>query len=330
MWITTSFAKSDFSIVLYQPDSVISERVRGGAQEIASFVKVVEKIWAEVVPSEATRKQTALVVGLGCNRQATAWIVNAGTEDLDELLTSKLRSYKSPTVRTGTFAFALVGAGFKQESNKGFVPPIPNKWTKAAGVPSATMPVDDVLNLVLPEDASSADNIPDGFKMQRLEPLGGKILRPENWYYSENHGGPKYTWTVSKEDSTAGAYETGMKIQLFTGIKKGTGKTPEEFCNSFLLSKAGAEKVINQFPEIKQGLFARKGLEVEEVIRRNTKTETYHIIYSAFWLEPDMAVITVAGTPKNLWETYEGTFQIMGGFELIDMKRFEKDADQAK
>lgn len=36
----------------------------------------------------------------------------------------------------------------------------------------------------------------------------------------------------------------------------------------------------------------------------------------------DVAVITIAGTTKELWQTYSATFDIMSAIELIDMKRF--------
>jgi hypothetical protein len=38
----------------------------------------------------------------------------------------------------------------------------------------------------------------------------------------------------------------------------------------------------------------------------------------------DMAVVTIAGSTKQLWEIYAPIFDKMNAFELIDMKRFEK------
>ncbi len=36
----------------------------------------------------------------------------------------------------------------------------------------------------------------------------------------------------------------------------------------------------------------------------------------------DVAVVVIAGTRKELWETYASTFDKMSDFELIDMSRF--------
>lgn len=77
--------------------------------------------------------------------------------------------------------------------------------------------------------------------------------------------------------------------------------------------------MITKFPETKQGMFTRQGLEVEE--------GPYHIIYSALWMKSNIAVISISGAPKELWEKYKDTFQVMGGFELIDMERFEKESE---
>ena len=92
------FAESDFSIVLYQPDSVISERVSGGAQEIASFIEVVKKVWKQEIPADAERTQTSIVLGLGYERQVTAWVINSKS-DINEKVTSELRKHKSPWIR---------------------------------------------------------------------------------------------------------------------------------------------------------------------------------------------------------------------------------------
>ena len=82
--------------------------------------------------------------------------------------------------------------------------------------------------------------------------------------------------------------------------------------------KKGADKVLKTCEEKPEGLFTRICLETEE--------GPNHILYSLFWMTSgtDIAVVTIAGTSKELWETYAPTFDKMGAFELIDMKRFEK------
>lgn len=153
---------------------------------------------------------------------------------------------------------------------------------------------------------------------QMLEPTGGKIQRPKNWFYAEGHRGPTYMWTISREDTSAGGpYETGVRIQVFTGVLAGTGKTAEQFILDFVAGKkAQVERVIGTRDAHDQGLFTRIGLETEEGPHR--------ILYSLFWGNRglDIAVVSIAGTTKELWPKYAATFDVMAAFDLIDMSRF--------
>ena len=62
---------------------------------------------------------------------------------------------------------------------------------------------------------------------QVLEPTGGKILRPEDWYYAERHRDTSYVWTLSKEDPSRRAYTTGVALQAFAEVKRSMEKADE-------------------------------------------------------------------------------------------------------
>ena len=167
--------------------------------------------------------------------------------------------------------------------------------------------------------ASAFAQAPTEFVTQVLEPTGGKIARPKDWFYAEGHRGPVYMWTLSREDTSNNRpYTTGVRIQTFVGVKAGTGRTAKEFVLDFVGAKRDAAKVIKTCAEQDQGLFTRMCLETEE--------GPHHILYSLFWgsNDLDVAIISIAGTSRDLWETYAPAFNKMSAFELIDMKRFEK------
>lgn len=166
---------------------------------------------------------------------------------------------------------------------------------------------------------SAAQSPPSVFVTQVLEPTGGKIARPKDWFYAEGHQGLVYTWTLSREDTTGNRpYTTGVRIQAFFGVKEDAGKTAKQFILDFVESKKKEAKVLKTCDETNQVLFTRVCLETEE--------GPYHILYSFFWGSNglDVAVVFIAGTQKNLWETYASTFDKMSAFELIDKKRFQK------
>jgi hypothetical protein len=166
--------------------------------------------------------------------------------------------------------------------------------------------------------AQAQTNAPTEFVMQILEPTGGKISRPKDWFYTESHRGPSYTWILSREDASKARYTTGVRIQTIVGVKEGTGKTPKEFILDFLAAKKKeAAKIIKTCAEKDEDLFTRVCVETEE--------GPDHILYSLFWGKNiDVVVVSIAGTTKELWDTYSATFDKMSSFELIDMKRFEK------
>jgi hypothetical protein len=159
---------------------------------------------------------------------------------------------------------------------------------------------------------------PTEFVTQVLEPTGGTILRPKEWFYVEGHRGPTFMWTLSREErSDGGPYTTGVRVQAFTGVLGGTGKTAERFILDFAaIRRDQAERVISTREQQDQGLFTRIGLETVE--------GPNHILYSLFWGNNglDIAVVSIAGTTKELWQTYAPVFDRMASFELIDMTRF--------
>ena len=179
-----------------------------------------------------------------------------------------------------------------------------------------------LLGLAVPSRAD--DKIPEGFVEQVLEPTGGKLLRPKDWFFRESHRETAFMWTVSKEDTKDGSasYETGVRIQVFPKVLERTTLTAEEQARKFLAEKKkAAAKIHREFPLQEQDLFSRLGLESEE--------GKYHIMYSIFWSNKlDMLVVSISGTPSEEWDKYAETFNTMGAITLIDMERFKDKPDK--
>jgi hypothetical protein len=174
--------------------------------------------------------------------------------------------------------------------------------------------------LVFTEITFATTGESDEFVTQILEPTGGKILRPKDWFYNEFHNGPAYKWIISVEN-TAGSkpYNTGVTIQTVVDVSKHTGKSAKDFILDFVSDrKKVATKIIGTCEEKDTSLFTRICLETEE--------GENHISYSLFWGTSgmDIALVSISGTTKELWKTHQKTFNKMREFELIDMKRFEK------
>jgi len=171
---------------------------------------------------------------------------------------------------------------------------------------------------------SQDDVVPEGFVGQVMEPLGGKIWRPKDWFYAEAHNSRSWTWIISKENTNGGEgrYDTGVRIQVFMGIKEGINKSPETFIKEFYEQKKKEAQKIHKTCEVEDhGMFSRICLETDE--------GEYRILYSLFWgNDMDLAVVSIAGAKKENWDTYADTFDEMSRFELINMKRFESKGDK--
>jgi hypothetical protein len=245
-------------------------------------------------------------------------------------LTRKLEGVTIPEVKSGPIAFgihfSLWGGSSTQKDSKVV---LPENWRKAAQKQDQSVQVPDGILPLVWDEASKPiaehDYIPEGYALQVLEPFGGTILRPKEWFYTENHRPQNYTWTLSKENPRLGAYDTGVKIQALLGVEKHTGKTPKQFIFSFIEKKKQNAKVITECSETTAGLFTRICLETEEEITAGTISQQHRIMYSLFWGDNmDLVVISIGGTPVDSHEQYEETFNTMSSFELIDMKRFSE------
>lgn len=120
-----------------------------------------------------------------------------------------------------------------------------------------------------------------------------------------------------------GPYDTGFRIQCFCRVKEATGKSPQDFVQSFVDGKKKAAEIISQRPEEKQGPFTRIGIETKETLAVGEKQKTYRVLYSCFWCnQGDVVVILIVGTPPQLWEKYADTFDAMSSFDLLDVTAF--------
>ncbi len=162
------------------------------------------------------------------------------------------------------------------------------------------------------------------FVTQVLEPLGGKIQKPKDWFYRERHGGPSYIWILSKEDVDLGPYVTGVKIQFIGGIKEGTGESPEQFMRDFMAQKKSQVQVLSECKAQAQDFFIRACIQTIEPAPVLGDDINFRIQYSIYWNnDMDMALLMIQGTREDLWNEHLATFNTMQDFEMIDMSRFE-------
>ncbi len=315
-------------VVLYQTDAVLSERLPD-PEVLAEYTKRLQGVCDKFFAGAHTPETLHIVVVLKPGKQSRVWFVSSTRAPGDkerEPLRRQLEAVVPVDVRSGPVAFAIsakIAGGTKSLQGIEQVP-IPQEWQDAAKNQEKPLSIPDgILALVWPDAAGTASVLKAAeepeFVTQVLEPTGGKIPRPKDWFYTEGHRGSTYMWTLSREDTSKGQrYTTGVRIQTFVGVKQNTGQSAKDFILAFVAAKKKeAAKVLSTCAEADQGLFTRLCLETEE--------GPYHIQYSLFWgTNIDIAIVSISGTTKELWDTYAPIFNRMSAFELIDMKRFEK------
>jgi hypothetical protein len=311
---------------LYVPISELENRIGADVEPLAAYIKSLEKTTSGFFQQQA-RPQTKgllIAVGVAAGKKAKVWCQAVDGDCSRKLLTQLedvLTQVESITLKRPPMAFAMEMNLWGKKPQK--YPEFPETWIEVAKKSSTKLliPPDELFKTLWPESviAQTAAPVSVTFVSQVLEPTGGKIQRPKDWFYVESHKGRSYSWIVSREDASKGPYTTGVRIQAFIGVKEATGKTPKEFVQDFIhKKKKQAEKVLEVCPEMKQQFFTRVCLETQE--------NPHHILYSLFWGNDDLdvAVVSIAGTTLELWDTYSPVFNEMSGFELLDPKRFQK------
>lgn len=160
--------------------------------------------------------------------------------------------------------------------------------------------------------------VPEGYVLQELDPTGGKIAKPKDWFYYSSGTPSGWLWTISADKATKDGFETGLRIQMLVGVAKGTKQSTESFAKKFLQKKIGSAKVINECPATDQGDFTRQCLEVIESIQRPEGPKEFRVLYSVFWGNKlDMVVVNTFGTPNEKWETFKSISEVMSNIQLI-------------
>ncbi|MEM8667287.1 MAG: hypothetical protein AAGG48_07215 [Planctomycetota bacterium] len=323
------------NIVLYNSTTEFGDR-SPSVDVMAAFIKKVQaraaKLWSD---TEREKGQSGLIaVAIRPNGSMKLWvdIEQEHQPKLSEQLEEKMRDIGVPPVNDGPVAFALnfhLWGGPADPVDGVESVKLPQAWVRAASEVEEELKVpDEILPLVwkrLPPGSVVQTKemfVPDGFILEELKPIGGSILRPEDWTFKQQHRKNTFMWTISKEDLEDGSYETGMRIQFVAGIKKLTGQTAQEFIAGFMKDKAKSSKVIRKCPEEKQGVFTRVCLLTEKT--SDGEKPSFRILYSCFWSNDlDMACLSIAGTTPEQWKTYESTFDTMAKFKLLDMDKIE-------
>jgi hypothetical protein len=166
--------------------------------------------------------------------------------------------------------------------------------------------------------------VPEGFEVTMLEPLGGRVARPVTWFYREAHDAASFKWVLSRENPEDGPYQTGVRIQLIAAVKAKTGQDGKAFIEEFLAGRRSSAEVLHECEVEDQGVLTRSCIQTRELIPSADADEPFQIQYTVFWgNQVDVALFVTAGTLASQWDEFAPIFAEIEKFELIDLDRFD-------
>jgi hypothetical protein len=176
-----------------------------------------------------------------------------------------------------------------------------------------------LLGLVPVAAAATPILVPPGYVRQQLEPTGGEIARPIDWYFHTRQTPSGWIWTMSKEDArSGGAYLTGQRIQLMVGVEGSSGLTRAGFVDRYLADRRRGNRVLMECPATDMGEFHRRCLEVVETGEVDGEPRSFRVMYSLMWgKQLDMVVSSTFGAPAETWRADALRSEPMTGFRLL-------------
>ena len=146
------------SVVLYQPDAILDERVPS-VEGFAAYIKEIQAVCSTYFADANAPEALDVVVAIKPGGHSHVWFVSPSRPENDESLgrlRQQIESVNPPAVRTGPVAFAIMAsiAGAQREPTGSgeFRPPMPKAWMDAASkTPQQALVPDDVLHHAWPD-----------------------------------------------------------------------------------------------------------------------------------------------------------------------------------
>ena len=164
------------NVVLYQPDSVLRERL-GDVNPLAAYVQRIELACSAAFTTEESEGVDVVVV-LKPGGLSRVWFVSSLAKMPDRSkLKQEIEAIVVPAVRSGPVVFALSydlnGFTHRMPEAGKFQPPIPAEWSeKVKGVKGPLMVPDGFISYVWPDQKTEPNQAPEPTPTAVTPPAG--------------------------------------------------------------------------------------------------------------------------------------------------------------
>lgn len=166
--------------------------------------------------------------------------------------------------------------------------------------------------LLIPQVCRSQDDpkelvAPEGYVVQELKAIRGKILRPKDWFFSEQLQKTTVIYKIAKEDiRKGGSVETGLTINVVFDVKRLSALKPSEYADLYIKDKLKSSTLVSKEDERKEGKLLRKGVLVDETRKLPSETKDYRIGYTFYCHDDaDVLIVMIFGTSATDWKEVE-------------------------
>jgi len=148
------------NLVLYQPNDVLAERLPGGPDALAAYIKQLQGVLTEFFQTAKFPETLHTIVAVRPDFRVRVWFLSSTRPGNAEALTplrQKLEAIKPVEVQGGPVAFVISGSiaggdGKNPKAKKNYQPPVPREWMEAGKdlAPPVLVP-DGYLDVVWPD-----------------------------------------------------------------------------------------------------------------------------------------------------------------------------------
>jgi hypothetical protein len=149
------------SIVLYQPNDVLAQRLPGGPDQLAAYIKQLQAVLTDYFANAKTPETLHSVVAIRSGNRSRVWFISSTHSGKTTELASlrqKLEAINPVDVKDGPVAFVISGSiaggdGKHSKADKNFQLPMPQEWQDAGKnlKPPVLVP-DGYLDVIWPEE----------------------------------------------------------------------------------------------------------------------------------------------------------------------------------
>jgi hypothetical protein len=178
------------------------------------------------------------------------------------------------------------------------------------------------LLLVSSAYAQRAFPVPEGYRLESLDIVDGKVAVPADWTSRMGTlGRNSIVWTFAKDRRPDGSFDTGMSLQIFVGLSKSGVSSPMIAAIKAAEDIRKRGKLVRECDREEQEHFFKKCIELIETGSPANPAAEFHVLYSVMYGKVmDLLIISAFSAPEAEWNDLVPITQVMSNMRLFERR----------